>query len=220
MKALTDNYHEIRILALQNIDLSKKFRKDAIKIIESMATSDPKTKVQGEALGVLGKLLDIKYKPLFERGMKHESYAMKSNSIISLYEIDKPASLEGLKTYDEETKQDLAPLLVQIYIKENDESQMTFIAKNLLDLAFSNREQDQDTFMKAYNWIGSSDNKEAMSNLVNDFVSKGKRYKKYGVDMFVLGLLQQVVQMQMTSNNSQKNDLIQIVKMGMAELVD
>jgi aminopeptidase N len=220
MKALTDNYHEIRILALQNIDLSKKFRKDAIKIIEGLATSDPKTKVQGEALGVLGKLLDIKYKPLFERGMKSESYAMKSNSIISLYEVDKPAALEGLKAFDEETKQDLAPLLVQIYIKENDESQMPFIAKNFLELAFSNREQDQDTFMKAYNWIGSSDNKEAISNLVSDFVSKGKRYKKYGVDSLVLGLLQQVVQMQTTSKNSQKNDLIQIVKKGIAELVD
>ncbi len=220
MKALNDPYYEIRILALQNIDLSKKFRKEAIKIIENLATSDPKTKVQGEALAVLGKLLDLKYKPLFERGMSSLSYSVKSNATIALYEIDKPAALLGLKNFDEKTKQDLSGLIVQIYIAENDESQMPFIAKNLLDFAFSNKESDQQLFMKTYNWIGSSANESAISNLVKDFVSKGIMYKKYGVDSMVQGLLQQMISMQNTSKNPNKKELILVVKKGIAALLE
>jgi aminopeptidase N len=220
MKALNDPYYEIRILALKNINLSHKFRKDAIKIIETLATSDPKLKVQGEALLVLGKLVDLKYKPLFERGMKSVSNSVKSNSIIALYEIDKTAALSGLNSYDESTKQDLASLLVKIYIAENDQSQMPFIAKNLLEIAFSDREEDQTTFQKAFGWIAAGNNEEAISNLVTDFVSKGKRYKKYGVDQVVQGLLQNVIYIQNSSKNPNKNNLIQIVKKGMAELVE
>jgi len=164
--------------------------------------------------------LDLKYKPIFERGMSSLSYSVKSNATISLYEIDKPAALLGLKNFDEKTKQDLSGLIVQIYIAENDESQMPFIAKNLLDFAFSNKESDQQLFMKTYNWIGSSANESAISNLVKDFVSKGIKYKKYGVDSMVQGLLQQMISMQNTSKNPNKKELILVVKKGIAALLE
>lgn len=219
MKMLNDPYYELRILALQNIDLGRKMRKEAIKIVEKLAISDAKTKVQGEAIGVLGKLIDVKYKPIFERGIENISYAIKGNSILALYEIDKPATLTAIQKMDEASKKDLSHLLVQIYIKEKDESQMPYIAKHLLDMLFSEREVDQKTFTTTFQWIGSSNNEAAISNLVDDFVSKGIRYKKYGVDTFSAGLLQQVIQMQNNSQNSNKSTLIHLVKKGIAELL-
>lgn len=219
MKLLNDPYYELRILALQNIDLGRKLRKDAIKIVETLATTDPKTMVQGEAIGVLGKLIDSKYKPIYERGIENVSYSIKSNSISALYEIDKTATMNAIQKMDETSKKDLAHLLVQIYIKEKDESQMPYIAKHMMDMAFSDRESDQKAFMQTFQWIGSSNNEVAISNLVEDFVSKGIRYKKYGVDTFSLSLLQQVIQMQTNSQNSNKSTLIQIVKKGVAELL-
>jgi aminopeptidase N len=220
MKAMNDKYFEIKILALRNIDLSKKFRKEAIKVVETLATTDTKTKVQGEAILVLAKLIDPKYKPIYERGINNPSYSIKSNSIIALYEIDKTAAMNAINSLDNETKEDLASLLVQLYIKENDETQMPYIASHLLDFAFSDKEANQQTFMKTYQWIANSNNEKALSNLTKDFVSKGKRYKKYGVDMMVMGLLQQVIQLQKKSNNPNKDAIIQIVKKGMSELVE
>jgi aminopeptidase N len=221
-KALNDPYYNLRIKALKNIDLAKKGRKNAIPIIEKLATSDPKTKVQGAAMGVLAKLLNPEYKSIFMKGMISPSYSVKSNSTIGLYYIDRDMALEGMNKFDEETKQDLAPLLVQIYVAENDDSQMVFIAKNLLSLLFSNdvSKEQQKRFAEAYQWIASSNNLQAIQGFTKDCVSKGKRYKRYGVDAMAMGLLNNVINMQEKNNNSNKEAIILEVKKGIAQLVE
>ena len=58
--ALDDAAYELRILALQKIDLINKFsKKDAIRKIMQMANTDIKTLVQAEAINTLGKLTDL-----------------------------------------------------------------------------------------------------------------------------------------------------------------
>jgi aminopeptidase N len=116
----------------------------------------------------------------------------------------------------------LAVLLTKIYIEENDESQMPFIAKNLLATMFvSNFSQyHKDDFEKTFSWIATSSNKEAIQNLVNDLVKNGKRYKKYGVNHMAIGLLQQLVNEQSKTDNTDKEALILIAKKGMAELLE
>ena len=65
--ALDDEAYEIRILALQKIDLINKFsKKNAIKKIMEIANTDVKTLVQAEAINTLGKLTDPELKSIFE----------------------------------------------------------------------------------------------------------------------------------------------------------
>ncbi len=222
-KALNDPYFELRILALNSIDLAGKYKKkEAIKAIEKMATTDSKTKVKGVAIGILGKLIDPVYKPIFSRGMQSDSYSIKGSSTIAMYDLDKPAALEAMKSFDKDTQEFLATLLTKIYIEENDESQMPFIAKNLLATMFiSNFSQyHKDNFEKTFDWIATSSNKEAVQNLVTDLVKNGKRYKKYGVDQLALSLMQKLIQKQTDSENTEKEAFILIVKRGMAELLE
>ncbi len=222
-KALNDSYFGLRILALQKISLRGKYQKKAaIKAIEKLAVSDPKTKVKGVAISILGKLVDAVYKPIFARGMQSESYAVKGSSTLAMYEIDKIATLDAMKNFDQDAKAFLAPLLTKIYIKENDESQMPFIAKNLLATMFmSNFSQyHKEDFEKTFDWIAGSNNEKAIQNLVTDLVNKGKRYKKYGVNQMALMLLQGIVQKQTASENSDKEHLIFIAKKGMAALLE
>ena len=73
--ALDDEAYEIRILALQKIDLINKFsKKNAIKKIMEIANTDVKTLVQAEAINTLGKLTDPELKSIFEKGLQMTCY--------------------------------------------------------------------------------------------------------------------------------------------------
>lgn len=222
LKAFNDPYYEIRILALESIDLFQKYnKKEAIDKIVKMAQSDPKTLVQAAAISVLGKLVDPIYKPLFENGMKSESYAVTGKSLISLYQIDKQAALSKLNTLQEDTKTYMADAVTSIYISEKDKTKLPFIANHILKGMFLTEDKrTQQTYAEAFKWIAESDNKEAITNLTNDFVKLGLRYKKYKFDQMSVNMLNQLVQAQQQSNNSNKNELILILKTGIAKLVE
>ncbi|MFO7673730.1 MAG: M1 family metallopeptidase, partial [Lutibacter sp.] len=222
IKALNDPYYEIRVLALENIDLFQKYsKKEAIDKIVKMAQSDPKTLVQAAAISVLGKLVDPIYKPLFVNGMNSESYAVTGKSLMSLYQIDKQTALSKLNTLPEDTKKYMADAVTTIYINEKDKTKLPFIANHILKGMFLTEDKrTQQTYAEAFKWISESDNKEAITNLTNDFVTLGLRYKKYKFDQMSINMLNQLVNAQQQSKNSNKNELIIILKTGIAKLIE
>ncbi|WP_372801901.1 M1 family aminopeptidase [Lutibacter sp.] len=222
IKALNDPYYEIRVLALENIDLFQKYNKrEAIAKIENLAQNDPKTLVKAEALKVLGKLVDPIYKPLFERGLESESFAVKGSSLISLYQIDKNAALTNLEKISDEVKNNLPDAVTTIYINEKDKTKLPYIAKNVLKGMFLTQNQrTQQMYGEAFKWIAESDNKEAIENLSNDFVKLGLQYKKYNFDKMAVNMLNQMVYMQQQANNTNKEELILILKTAMAKLIE
>jgi len=220
-KALQDPYYELRIMAMQAISLKDDL--DALKIIEKMALSDPKTIVRGEAYNILGNLSDITaYKKTFEKGLNSPSYSIKENVILALYRLDKPMALKAIKELDTDTLGYLAASFSSIYIAEDDMSQMPVIAKSLMDGMFKRNAttRDQETFKNAFVWIAGSNNEEAYQNLVSDMVSKGKRYKKYGVDKISIKMMNQMLKIQESTSNKNKEILVLIVKKGLSELIE
>jgi len=222
IKALNDPYYEIRVIALESIDLFQKYnKKEAIDKVVKLAQSDPKTLVQAAAISVLGKLIDPIYKPLFEKGMASESYAVTGNSLTSLYQIDKQSALTKVNSLSEDTKNYLADAITTIYISEKDKTKLPFIANHLLKgLFLTEDKRTQQTYAEAFKWISESDNVEAITNLTNDFVKLGLQYKKYKFDELSVNMLNQMVYTQQQSKNSNKNELILILKTGIAKLVE
>jgi aminopeptidase N len=222
IKALNDPYYEIRVLALENIDLFQKYnKKEAIDKIVKLAQSDPKTLVQAAAISVLGKLVDPIYKPLFENGMNSESYAVTGKSLTSLYLIDKQAAILKVNSLSEDTKDYLADAITTIYISEKDKTKLPYIAKHLLKGMFLTEDKrTQQIYAEAFKWISESDNKEAITNLTNDFVKLGLKYKKYNFDKMSVNLINQLVMAQEQSKNSNKKELILILKTGIAKLIE
>lgn len=221
-KALNDPYYEIRVMALESIDLFQKYnKKEAIDKVVKMAQSDPKTLVQAAAISVLGKLVDPIYKPFFEKGMTSESYAVIGNSLTSLYQIDKQSALTKVNSLSEDTKNYLADAITTIYISEKDKTKLPFIANHLLKgLFLTEDKRTQQTYAEAFKWISESDNVEAITNLTNDFVKLGLQYKKYKFDQMGVNMLNQLVYAQQQSKNSNKDELILILKTGIAKLVE
>lgn len=222
IKALNDPYYEIRVIALESIDLFQKYnKKEAIDKVVKLAQSDPNTLVQAAAISVLGKLVDPIYKPLFEKGMTSESYAVTGNSLTSLYQIDKQSALTKVNSLSEDTKNYLADAITTIYISEKDKTKLPFIANHLLKgLFLTEDKRTQQTYAEAFKWISESDNVEAITNLTNDFVKLGLQYKKYKFDELSVNMLNQMVYTQQQSKNSNKDELILILKTGIAKLVE
>ena len=222
IKALDDPYYEIRILALESIDLFQKYyKKEAIAKIEKLAQFDEKTVVKAAALNVLGKLIEPIYKPLFVKGMNSESYAITGSSLISLYQIDKQTTLNKVNTLDEDVKEHLADAITNIYINEQDKTKLPFIANHVLKGMFlNNNKRTQQLYSEAFKWISESDNKQAIENLTNDFVKLGLQYKKFSFDKMAVNMINQLVYAQQQSSNVNKDELILILKTGMAKLIE
>ena len=221
LKAFNDPYFEIRVFALENIDLFQKYnKKDAITKIENLAQNDSSTLVKAAAIGVLGKLIEPIYKPLFERGMNSESYAVVGSSLTSLYQIDKASALSKVNTLSKDIKENLSDAITTIYISEKDKTNLPFIANHVLKGMFlSDNERIQQMYGEAFKWISESDNKEAIENITNDFVKLGLQYKKYNFDKMAVNMLNQMVQRQLISSNKNKDELIIILKTGIAQLI-
>ena len=77
----------------------------------------------------------------------------------------------------------------------------------------------KEIYKKAYEQIAKSNNTEAIQNLVNDLVVKGKQYRKFNFDQVSISLLRQMVQKQKTANLSNKFNNIEIIRTGIAKLI-
>ncbi|MDB4709707.1 M1 family metallopeptidase [Flavobacteriaceae bacterium] len=220
-EALNDDFYKIRILALEKINLINKWsKKSVINTIKNIANNDPKTLVQAAAIETLGKLTDPELKTIFQKGLTSDSYTVIGKSLVGMYYIDKQLAVKKSKELPVEVKNIIATPLTRIYIEEKDDSEMAFVANNVLaGMYLNNNPKIQEIYKNAYEQIAVSNNTEAIQNLVNDIVAKGKQYKQYNFDQIGVSLLRQLVQKQKTANLSNKYKNIEIIREGIAKLI-
>ena len=219
-EALNDPYYELRIMALNKLDLTAKNTKPAIAKVKSLITNDPKTLVQAAAIKAFAKIAGKKEISLFDKASQSKSYSVKGSAITALYELDKAKAIAIAKTVSNtHDKKGMKDALIAVYIKEKDESQFPFIAKNIIaGMFFTKSEEKQKLYGEAFKMLAASDNLEATKNLVKDFVSKGKQFKKYGADKIISQLLQQVLAARQGSTSADKEEMVALVQNAIKEL--
>ncbi|MBE7697518.1 M1 family metallopeptidase [Tenacibaculum finnmarkense] len=222
VNAMTADFYKLRILALENINLANKnAKKTAIQKIKERAVNDSKTLVQAAAIETLGKLTDPELKSVFEKGLQSTSYAVLGKSLVAMYYVDKKLAIQKSKTLPIEVKKIIANPLTRIYLEENDDDELVFIASNVMSgMYLSQDNQIQSLYKKAYLKIAKSNNIQAIKNLSADIVSKGMQYKQYGFDKVGVNLLRELVQKQKKENHLNKLKNIEIAKMAMAQLLE
>ena len=221
VEALNDESYKIRILALENIDLINKFSKrDAINKIINMANNDKKTLVQASAIGTLGKLIDVELIPIFEKALETKSYSVLGRALVSMYYVNKEKALKKSKTLPDEVRKILATPLTRIFIEEKDDSELPFIAKSVVSGMFlSNDEPTKILFKSAFKQISESNNTEAIQNVVDDMVVKGKQYKGFNFDKVAINLMRNMVNDQKKADKPNREKNIAIIKAAMAKLL-
>ncbi len=219
-KALNDKYFGLRILAIEKIDISKTTANEAIKSIEKLASSDEKTLVQGAAITKLGLLENVKYKDLFTTSLQSKSNAVKAGALNALYKIDKNAAMSYANSVTDKTeKEGLKDALIPLYIMDKKESELPFVANNLIaGMFFTEDKAKQNIYKEGFQWVAASDSEEATQNLVNKFVKMGNQYKQYGADKVATQVLTQVMAAKAEYNYANMEQLNKIVQDGLNAL--
>ena len=219
-KALSDQYYGLRILAIDKIDISMPNGNKTVKIIENLAEKDERTLVQAKAISKLELLENKEYAPLFNKALKSESSSVKISALKALYKVDKDAALIFANSITNETdKENFKDALIPVFILDKTESQMPFVANNLIaGMFFSNSKDEQNLYKQGFQWVSTSNNVEATQNLVDSFVQIAKQYKQYGADKMATQILQQVLAGKKESSFENKDILIKIVQDGLNEI--
>lgn len=167
--ALKDSNFRIRIDALKGLDLSRAdHAKAALAEVEKMASADTKTLVQGAAIGALAKTKDRKYIPLYEKGMEALSNAVKGHSLSALAQMDPPKVVSLIDKVDlDNASEEVMNILLPHIVNNKIEKQMPAIATTVAFYPFIKFQDPPlgDIAEKGFNWIMSSDNLKATSNL-------------------------------------------------------
>ena len=219
--AMSDASYEIRILALQKIDLINKFsKKYVIQKIMKIANTDEKTLVQATAIETLGKLTDPELKEIFAKGLESKSYSVVGKALVAMYYVDKQLAVIKSRALPDAIRKILATPLTRIYIEEKDEKELPFISKSVLSGMFlTGDDATKAIYQKAFTQISESNNSEAIQNLVDDMVVKGTQYKSFNFDKVVINLMRRMVQDQKTKNTSNRARNTAIIKEAMARLL-
>ena len=220
--AMSDSFYKVRKLAVENINLGNKFSKRAvIDKIKKIALNDDKTLVRAAAIEVLGKLIDPQYLPIFKESLKSKSYSVLGKTLVAVYYVDKQAAIKLSKELPNEVRKIIATPLTRIFIEANDDSELEFIAKNVLSGMFlTNDNRTKNLYNLAFEKIAKSNNTRAIQNVVADLVAKGKQFKKFNFDKTAVSLLTRMVEYQKSNEVKERNKHIAIIRTGMAQLVN
>ena len=218
--ALSDSFYGLRILALDKIDLSNANAKAAIKIIEDMASKDAKTLVQAKAISKLGLLENTDNIGLYKKSLLSNSSAVKGSALKALYKVDKEAALEFAASLDDEMeKESLKSAIIPIYILDKTESEISFVAENLIEGMYFTDDRDKaNIYKEGFQWVAASDNEEATQILVDAYVQLGQQFKAYGADKMAIRDLQQIMEAKTKSTYANKDTLIGIIQEGLDKL--
>ncbi len=220
VKGLDDKSFRVVIDAINGIDLSnKKHQKSTLKKMVTLAKKHPKTLVRAAAISALVKTKNEKYLPIFEKGLKAESNAIKSASLLGISKL-KPSDLKkyindiDLENANEKMMNELLPIIIE----EKVEKHMPAVAQIAVFypfLKFQNPELGVNA-EKGFNWIMGADNLKATSSVVSILKqAKGQLGENPQVKMMMQQVIQKGLDMKMKllKANPQSQSLNQQVKM-------
>lgn len=167
--ALKDPSPRIRQKALEMTDLSKPEQaKVLLADVEKLATSDPKTLVQGAAISALGKTKDKKYLSIYEKGVSAVSNSVRGNSIAAIASTD-TAKIEAFadKIDLEGASEELLSQMLPIVVKNKITSQMDKLAPIVAFYPFIKFQNPSlgKSAEDGFNWIMTSDNLKATESI-------------------------------------------------------
>ena len=222
VSALDDSHAPIQVIALNHIDLGYKYSKrQVIKKVESLAKNNQNNTVKAAAIKVLGKLVYFDYQNFFEKSVRSPSNAVKGSALEALYYLDPESAMDKAKFLPSSVKQSIAIPLTKLYIEAKEVSEMAFVAKYIVQgLYLSNNKKTKELYKNAFEWVATSNNVAAITNLANDLVDKGQEYRSYNFHLEAIRMLRNIAYEQERSQNSHQKELVTIANSALSQLIE
>lgn len=208
ISALKDPYEGIRERAIGLLDgKDAKVKSKATAELKSVATSDPKTKVQSAALRKLNEMGDTDL-AMFSNALKSKSYSVQSAGAAGVLRLD-PSKINELASLDNEvlaTNPALIAELMDTWISKNDKSKLALSAEHVAFFLFT---QYEDAAMgaklqKGFGWVLGSDDMESTQKVITAYKQVHQYYAKDNPSLTVMlkNLLDQAISLKVKANQS------------------
>jgi len=116
LKGLEDRYYGLRLAALQATSADSKA---ATPIIVLLAQNDSNTLVRAAAIEFLGGEKNKKYIPLFDKALRHPSYAVEAAALLAINRIDRAAALNKARELEADARGPLAAAIRCVYVNRD-----------------------------------------------------------------------------------------------------
>ncbi len=191
LAALKDKYYGLRVLAIQNINLSSdEVKQAALPVLTGIAQNDQNNTVKAAAIGALGKMKNKNDLTLFKNAINSQSYAVQGAALNALAAQNPDEALQLAKSFEKDNKGALTQSIISVYASQGSEAELPFVSK-----AF-----DQGTPQVKFNtmqqgyvaMLGKINDTQKVDLRVDAFKNFAVKYKQFGIDQPVVSLLNQL----------------------------
>ncbi|WP_426060078.1 M1 family metallopeptidase [Hymenobacter sp. B1770] len=188
LAALNDKFYSLRAAAAEALKLDDKtVAKAAAPVLRKRAATEKEPAVQAALLAALAKLKDKKDEKLFGQQLNSQSYKVQGAALSALAAVQPAQALARAKTYESDSHGALTQAVMEVYASSGTAEQWPYI-RDKFDAA---RPQGQFNMMEPMAaMLGRLDDATAVADGVTRLKSLGLKYKSYGADKPVIGLLQ------------------------------
>jgi len=187
LAALKDKYYGLRTLAIRNINLgSDEVKQAALPELTNIAQHDQNNTVKAAAIIALGKLKNLADLVLFKNALNSQSYAVQGAALNALAAQNPDDALRLAKGLEKDNKGALTQSIVMLYTTKGSEAELPFVTT-----AFDKSgPQAKFNILQGYvAMLGKVNDTQKVNSRVESFKKLAIQYKQYGVDQYVIGML-------------------------------
>ncbi len=187
LAALKDKYYGLRTLAIRNINLgSDEVKQAALPELTNIAQHDQNNTVKAAAIIALGKLKNLADLVLFKNALNSQSYAVQGAALNALAAQNPDDALRLAKGLEKDNKGALTQSIVMLYTMKGSEAELPFVTT-----AFDKSgPQAKFNILQGYvAMLGKVNDTQKVNSRVENFKKLAIQYKQYGVDQYVIGML-------------------------------
>ena len=188
LAALNDKFYGLRLAAMQSMKLEDKaVAKAAAPALRKLASTEKNTAVMSQILTSLAQLKDKKDENLFTQSLSSQSYNVQASSLAALATVQPAKALARAKTMEKESNAAIAQAVVEAYAQGGGLPEWAYV-RDKFDAA---RPQAQFGMMESMaTMMGRLDDVVAFNEGVTRLKTLGVKYKMYGADKAVIGMLE------------------------------
>jgi aminopeptidase N len=190
LAALKDKYYGLRTLAIRNVNLSSNdVKQAALPELTNIARNDKNNTVKAAAIIALGKLKNVTDLPLFKTALNSQSYSVQGAALNAMAAQSPSEALQVAKGFEKDNKGALTQAIIVLYTTKGSEAELPFVTKAFDEAG----PQAKFNVMQGYiAMLGKVNNTEQVNPRVDSFKKLAIQFKQYGVDQYVIGMLNEL----------------------------
>ena len=188
LAALNDKFYNNRLAAVEALKLDDKaVAKTAAPALRKLAATEKEPWVQASLLGALAKLKDKKDETYIAKQLRSPSYNVQGAALRAVAAVQPAQALSRAKTYEANAQGALAQAVTEVYAKKGGQAEWAYV-RDRFDAA---RPQGKFNLMEPVaTMLGRLDDAASITEGIARLKDLGIKYKSFGADKPVMGLLQ------------------------------